>query len=119
MEHCYQPFVAAENLFRMLKPNSKIVGSVPFLFPHHCPDDLIYQDYFRFTKFSLVTLFPKAYKIRVFPHRGRVGAGLNIISQRYKDFAELNFRGLTRFLNKLDQLRKPEQSSGFTFEVFN
>jgi hypothetical protein len=88
LEHCYSPSIAAENLYQMLKPDSRIVGSVPFLFPHHCPENLIYQDYFRFTKFSFVALFPKAKQIRVSPQRGRVGAGLNIISQRYKDIFE-------------------------------
>ena len=119
LEHCYNPFIASENLFEMLKPRSKIIGSVPFLFPHHCPEDLSYQDYFRFTKHSFISLFPKATRIEVSPHRGRVGAGLNIISQRYKDLAESKFPLLTKKLNRIDQNRKPEQSSGFHFEVFN
>ena len=119
LEHCYNPFNAAENLFTLLKPNSKIIGSVPFLFPHHCPEDLSYQDYFRFTKDSFTTLFPNARKIIVSPHRGRVGAGLNIISQRYKDFLEKRFSGITRFLNRIDQSRRPQQSSGFDFEIQN
>ena len=119
LEHCYNPFIASENLFQMLKPRSKIVGSVPFLFPHHCPEDLSYQDYFRFTKYSFISLFPKATRIEVSPHRGRVGAGLNIISQRYKDLGESKFPLLTKKINKITQNRRPEQSSGFHFEVFN
>ena len=119
LEHCYNPFNASENLFSLLKPNSRIVGSVPFLFPHHCPEDLSYQDYFRFTKDSFTALFPKARKIIVTPHRGRVGAGLNIISQRYKDIMEKKFIQLTRFVNNIERSRKPQQSSGFDFEIQN
>ena len=119
LEHCYNPFVAAENLFKMLKPNSKIIGSVPFLFPHHCPEDLSYQDYFRFTKDSFVALFPLATIINVSPHRGRVGAGFNVITQRYKDICEKKLPVFTKYINRIDQLRKPEQSSGFSFEVYN
>ncbi len=119
LEHCYNPFNAAENLYSLLKPNSRIVGSVPFLFPHHCPEDLSYQDYFRFTKDSFTTLFPKARKIIVTPHRGRVGAGLNIISQRYKDILEKRLVLITRIINSIDRRRKPQQSSGFDFEIHN
>ena len=119
LEHCYNPFVACDNLFKMLKPNSKVIGSVPFLFPHHCPEDLSYQDYFRFTKDSFVSLFPKATRIDVSPHRGRVGAGLNIISQRYKDIFEKSSPRFSKIINNIDLNRKPQQSSGFDFVVFN
>jgi len=119
LEHCYNPFVASDNLFKMLKPNSKIIGSVPFLFPHHCPEDLSYQDYFRFTKDSFVSLFPKATRIEVSPHRGRVGAGLNIISQRYKDIFEKSSPRFSTIINNIDLNRKPQQSSGFDFVIFN
>lgn len=119
LEHCYNPIVASENLFKMLKPNSRIIGSVPFLFPYHCPNDLSYQDYFRFTKDSFVSLFPKATKIIVYPHRGRVGAALNIVSQRYKYLLEKKFPVTTNAINRIDLKRKSEQSSGFHFEIFN
>ena len=119
LEHCYSPSIAAENLYQMLKPDSRIVGSVPFLFPHHCPEDLSYQDYFRFTKFSFVALFPQATRIRVSPHRGRVGAGLNIISQKYKDIFERRMAFFSSVLNAIGQRKRPEHSSGFDFEVFN
>lgn len=119
LEHCYNPFTAANNLYKLLKQNSRIIGSVPFLFPHHCPKDLVYQDYFRFTKDSFIALFPDAKKIEVRPHRGRIGAGLNIISQRYKDIFEKSLPRLASHVNSLDQSRRPEQSSGFHFEVFN
>jgi len=119
LEHCYNPFIACRNLFSMLKGNSRIVGSVPFLFPHHCPDDLEYQDYFRFTKHSFVALFPKATKIYLYPMRGRVGAGLNIVSQRYKDIFERKLKRTTSLINSIDQKRRPDQTSGFHFEIFN
>ena len=119
LEHCYNPFTASKNLFKLLSSNSRIIGSVPFLFPHHCPEDLIYQDYFRFTKDSLIALFPDASKITISPHRGRVGAGLNIISQRYKDVFEKRLPKFSTFLNRIDQARRPQQSSGFDFIVYN
>jgi hypothetical protein len=119
LEHCYDPFTASENLFRMLKRDSRIIGSVPFLFPFHCPENLEYQDYFRFTKHSFAALFPLARQINLYPMRGRVGAGLNIISQRYKDVCERRLQKITTQLNLVDQMRKPEQTSGFHFEIYN
>ena len=119
LEHCYNPFIASKNLYKLLSPNSKIIGSVPFLFPHHCPEDLSYQDYFRFTKDSFITLFPDASKVIISPHRGRIGAGLNIISQRYKDVLEKRYSKFTNRLNKVGQARRPQQSSGFDFIIYN
>jgi hypothetical protein len=119
LEHCYNPFIASRNLFGMLKPNSMIIGSVPFLFPHHYPEDLSYQDYFRFTVHSFASLFPDATRIMIYPHRGRVGAGLNVISQRYKDVLERYASSLTARINSIDRFRRPNQTSGFHFEIFN
>ncbi len=119
LEHCYNPFIAAQNLLGMLKPNSRIIGSAPFLFPHHYPSDLSYQDYFRFTSHSFASLFPSATRVLIYPHRGRVGAGFNIISQRYKDFLERNVVLLTDRINSIDRSRRPNQTSGFHFEIFN
>lgn len=117
LEHCYNPFVAANNLCDFLKPQSKIIGSVPFLFPYHCPKNLEYQDYFRFTRESLIALFPNAKNISVYSHRGRVGAGLNIISQKYKDIVEKRIPLITSKINDIDRKRKPEHSSGFDFII--
>jgi hypothetical protein len=119
LEHCYNPFIASKNLFNFLSPNSRIIGSVPFLFPYHCPEDFSYQDYFRFTKDSLIVLFPDASKITINPQRGRVGAGLQIISQRYKDVLEKRLPKFSTFLNRIDLARRPQQTSGFTFIVYN
>ncbi len=119
LEHCYDPFTASQNLFGMLKKNSLIVGSAPFLFPYHCPTDLEYQDFFRFTKHSYAVLFPNATRIELTPMRGRVGAGLNIISQKYKDIIEAKFPKVVAWINSLDLKRKPEQTSGFHFEIYN
>ena len=118
LEHCYQPIDACENLFRSLKPGGKIIGSAPFLFPRHSPDNLEYQDYFRFTRDAYAVLFPKAARIELFPLRGRVTTSLNVLTTRYRFSLELRFPLLTRKLNKISSRgRQSLQTSGYGFIV--
>ena len=81
LEHCYDPFTAAHNLTSLLNSDGGIIyGSAPFLYPHHGPSDLSYQDYFRFTRDSYALLFPAAKKIELFPTRGRLATSINVLS---------------------------------------
>src|SRR6056300_263193 len=57
LEHVYNPFKGIENLNKMLKNNGSIYGFVPYLYNYHAPQDLHFQDYFRFSKDSLSYLF--------------------------------------------------------------
>ena len=51
------PFDAVKNLIKMLKQDGVIYGFVPFLHHYHAPNDLQFQDFFRFSKDSLAYLF--------------------------------------------------------------
>ena len=57
LEHVYDPFKAVSNLKKMLKDGGKIYGNVPYLYHYHAPQDLKFQDYFRFSKDALAYLF--------------------------------------------------------------
>lgn len=52
-EHLKDPFLAVQNLRKILKKNGIIIISTPFIFGMH---DLPH-DYFRYTKFGLINLF--------------------------------------------------------------
>jgi SAM-dependent methyltransferase len=118
LEHCYQPFLACDNLFNSLKPGGKIIGSAPFLFPRHSPEDLSYQDYFRFTRDAYAILFPRAEHIKLFPLRGRVTTSLNVLTTRYRFTLERYLPSLTRSLNRIASEGKSSlQSSGYGFIV--
>ena len=53
LEHVYNPFLAVTNLKKMLKDNGVIYGYVPYLYHYHAPNNLKFQDYFRFSKDAL------------------------------------------------------------------
>ena len=113
LEHCYNPFAAAQNLKTLLKDSGGIIiGSAPFLFPHHGPENLSYQDYFRFTRDSYALIFPDAQSIELFAIRGRLATSLNVLTLRYRFIFEKNFRLIAKFVNKrirknLNQLHLP------------
>ena len=120
LEHCYDPISASANLFDSLKPGGVLIGSAPFLFPRHSPDDLSYQDFFRFTRDAYVILFPNASSIELWPLRGRVATSLNVLSTRYRFFFEEKFPSLARHLNKFgSEDRQSLQSSGYGFLIKN
>ena len=120
LEHCYDPFSAAKNLFYALAPKGKIYGSAPFLFPHHGPIDLSYQDYFRFTRDSYALLFPDARKITLYPLRGRLGTSLVVLTLKYRFIFEKKFPNIANRINQLvSKGRNQLQSSGFAFVIEN
>lgn len=53
LEHCYAPWIAADEMFRVLKPGGILLLSTRFVYPLH---DTPY-DYYRFTKYGLKMLF--------------------------------------------------------------
>ena len=53
LEHCYDPWRAADEMFRVLKPNGILLVSTRFVYPLHDTP----QDYYRFTKYGLKHLF--------------------------------------------------------------
>jgi SAM-dependent methyltransferase len=55
LEHCTEPFKAAENLTRLLKPKGKICIAVPFSWKYHGYP----SDYWRFTHEGIKVLFPE------------------------------------------------------------
>jgi SAM-dependent methyltransferase len=118
LEHCYDPITACKNLGNLLSDQGIIIGSVPFLFPRHCPNDLQYQDYFRFTPDSIAILFSEFDYTYTFSHRGRLTTALLVSSLSYKYFFEARFRTLSRHLNKLlKNGRHSRQTASFDFLI--
>jgi hypothetical protein len=117
LEHVYDPFSAISNLKKMLKDNGIIYGYVPYLYYYHAPNDLKFQDYFRFSKDALAYLFKGFSDVELFPVRGRISTPLNILfAGRWKKYAEKT--NINIFLDKFfSDEKNTKQCSGFNFIV--
>ncbi len=117
LEHVYNPFLAVDNIKKMLKKNGTVYGYVPYLNYYHAPNDLKFQDYFRFSKDALTYLFKDFSNIKLFPIRGRFSTPLNIMfAGRWKKYIEKT--SINIFLDKFSSDEKNiKQCSGFNFII--
>lgn len=115
LEHVYNPFLAISSLRKMLKKDGVIYGYAPYLYYYHAPEDLKFQDYFRFSKDALAYLFKDFSKVKLYPVRGRVSTPLNILfAGRWKKYIE-KFK-INKYLDLLSSNEKNlKQCSGFNF----
>ena len=115
LEHVYDPPKAVANLRKMLKDKGIIYGYVPYLYYYHAPNDLKFQDYYRFSKDALAYLFKDFQNVELFPVRGRISTPLNILfAGRWKRFAEKT--SINILLDKFAGDEKNiKQCSGFNF----
>ena len=117
LEHVYDPSAAVANLKKMLKDDGVIYGYVPYLYYYHAPQNLKFQDYFRFSKDALAYLFKDFKSVELFPIRGRISTPLNILfAGRWKKYIEK-----TKINILLDKMVSDEknikQCSGFNFII--
>jgi len=68
LEHVDDPRKAVDELYRTLIPGGKALLYVPFLIPYHAREGA-YQDYFRFTKDAVHSLFHRFTTLETEPSR--------------------------------------------------
>ena len=77
LEHVSNPFAAAAELERILKPGGALIASTPFIYPiHNRP-----HDYWRFTRFGLARLFERFEAVDIRPRNGWAEAILTLQSR--------------------------------------
>tara|TARA_A100001015_G_scaffold171771_1_gene190899 strand:+ start:323 stop:997 length:675 start_codon:yes stop_codon:yes gene_type:complete len=115
LEHVYDPTKAVANLRKMLKEKGVIYGYVPYLYYYHAPNNLKFQDYYRFSKDALAYLFRDFQNVELFPIRGRISTPLNILfAGRWKRYVEKT--SINILLDKfVGDEKNTKQCSGFNF----
>lgn len=101
LEHVYAPHLAVDNLHRLLTDDGICFAYVPYLYRYHAPRDLVFQDYFRFSRDAIVYLFRDFSDVTIFPIRGRYSTILNMFTfWKHKVEKRLGFR-VNRFVDRL------------------
>lgn len=77
IEHVYDPFAAVRNMYDLLNDGGICMCYAPFVFSYHAPADLMFQDYFRFSRDGLALLFKDYKDVTLYSIRGRSSSALN------------------------------------------
>ena len=93
LEHVYDPFAAADNLYALLKPGGHLLLHLPFMFRYHAPRDLAFADCYRFSRDGLAWLLRDFSEVTLYPVRGPFSSTLNL-HKFWKKHIEKNF-GMT------------------------
>ena len=115
LEHVYDPIVAIKNINKMLKNNGIFFGYVPFLYHYHAPENLDFQDYYRYTKDGISYLLRDFKKIKIYPVRGRLSSSMHVLFGSFwkKTFEKYKFNQfIDRFFSKN---KNSKQAGGFNF----
>ena len=115
LEHVYDPFVAIKNINKMLKNNGIFFGYVPFLYHYHAPEDLHFQDYYRYTKDGISYLLKDFRKIKIYPVRGRLSSSMHVLFGSFwkKTFEKYKFNQFIDIF--FSKNKNSKQAGGFNF----
>lgn len=75
-EHLYNPFLAAKQIHRLLKKGGYFVGTTCFIYPYHGEP----QDYFRFTRFGLESVFSDFSEVKIYTVGNRLYSLTDLIT---------------------------------------
>lgn len=96
LEHCYNPNLAVDQMYRILKPNGRILASAPFIYAYH--GNNIYKDYYRFTKDGWKYLFRNFKDLEIVNIRGNSETMLHFLPPLIRRCKPL--QGLCRVIDK-------------------
>ncbi len=114
LECVYDPQAMIDNVARLLKPGGRLHLYAPFVFQYHAPEDLSFQDNYRFSRDGLAYLLRGFADVEMQPVRGRYAAAANLLPF-WKTRVEPRFgRSLGRLLDRLSAPRKSRlNASGY------
>ncbi len=105
MEHIANPFAAADEIFRVLRPGGRLLLTAPFLLQYHGkgkqPEHASYPDFWRFTHQGLDQLFQRFESREVYPLDGPVEFRL----KQFYLMRALGWPVVRKFLDLVDRPR--------------
>ena len=108
LEHVYDPFAAAAELYRILTPAGRLFIYVPWMFRYHGGSQ--YQDYYRFSEDGIRYLLRFFSRVELAPVRGYVETVLNFIPRLGKRSRFIRWFG--KLVQKIDRVDE-RCTSGF------
>lgn len=114
IEHVYEPAIAVKNMYDALEDDGICLCYAPFIFRYHAPPDLMFQDYFRYTKDGLSYLFRDFSEVTLYPVLGRSSAGISFIFPWWKYKVEKRFPKLAKWIDRfLGGVADKNQTRGY------
>lgn len=118
LEHVYDPFSAVANMQALLKDGEICLCYVPYLYRYHAPEDLMYQDYYRYSRDGIAWLFRDFSDLTLYSVRGRTSAALNNTFKFWKRSVETRFPGANRLVDRIfGGAYDPLQTSGYVIRA--
>jgi len=108
LEHVDKPWVAMDEMYRVLQPGGKLLLYVPFLYPYHAMPGY-YGDYFRYTEDGIRSLCAAFESVELAPVRGPAEMIVNLLPNN------IAFNGLRTIARWMDTKRSSsgKQVSGY------
>jgi SAM-dependent methyltransferase len=107
LEHLSEPGKAIENIYKVLKPNGKMVLTTRFCYPYH-PDP---KDFFRFTKDGLVYLTQRFSEVEIIGHGSSMQLLFYILSKN--KFFRVILLPVSYLIAKLSRKRESKFAFGY------
>lgn len=105
LEHVKNPFLVMDEIYRVLKVGGYCFVCLPFIYPYH--GNIIYKDYFRFTKDGVELLISKYSHKETMTMRG----SLESVFYFLPNFVYQIFKYPARFFDNI--FKKSNQTSGY------
>lgn len=114
IEHVYDPAQAVKNMYNVLEEGGHCLCYAPFIFRYHAPKDLLFQDYFRYSRDGLAYLFRDFSEVTLYSVRGRASTGIAFMFPSWKYYIEKKFPILNKWADRiLGGYAAPLQTSGY------
>ena len=119
LECVYDPQAMVDNIHRLLKPGGRVHLYAPFIFQYHAPRDLLFQDFYRFSRDGLAYLMRGYADVELQPVRGQYSTIANMLPS-WKARVEARFgRSLNRMLDRIAEPRRSQlNASGYNVTAF-